>query len=132
MRTRIWCYAALVALALSLGASFAHVLELSQKLSLGAHDHLTVQSIYQTFGPVAAILESLTLASLVGLVITVRQRAHPGIALGEGIREARSRRRETRRAVEALRGWLESGDATRRQRRGKRVSRTTVQRERRR
>ena len=82
MWTRIWCYAALVALALSLGASLSHVLELPHKLSLGPREYLTVQSIYQTFGPIASILEPLTLGSLLGLVIVARQRAHPGIALG--------------------------------------------------
>jgi hypothetical protein len=81
MSTRIWCYAALLTLALSLGASFSHVLELPNKLSLGAHEYMTVQAIYQSFGPVATILEPLTLVSLVGLAIVARQRTHLVIAL---------------------------------------------------
>jgi hypothetical protein len=60
---------------LSLGASFAHVLEMPAKLSLGADDYRTVQGIYRTFGPVAAFLEPAAILGTAGLALAARNRA---------------------------------------------------------
>ena len=48
--------AAIVFVALSLGASFAHVLELPAKLQLAGDPYLAVQGIYRYFGAVATRL----------------------------------------------------------------------------
>jgi hypothetical protein len=75
------CNVAFVAGALSLGASFSHVLEMPRKLPLGARDYLLVQTIYRSFGPLAAFLEPLTLVALVGVAVTAKQHAAPIVAL---------------------------------------------------
>lgn len=60
--------AAVSFVALSLGASFAHVLELPAKLALTGDQYLAVQSIYRYFGAIAMVLELGSLALLVGVL----------------------------------------------------------------
>jgi hypothetical protein len=60
--------AAIVFVALSLGASFAHLLELPAKLQLTGDRYLAVQQIYRYFGAIAAVLE---IGSLVLLIVVV-------------------------------------------------------------
>jgi hypothetical protein len=67
LRLRI---AAVVVVALSLGASFAHVLELPAKLDLSGDRYLAVQEIYRYFGASATVLElGSVLLMLAGLVL---------------------------------------------------------------
>jgi hypothetical protein len=62
------CVATVVFVALSLGASFAHVLELPAKLQLTGDRYLGVQQIYRYFGAIASVLE---IGSVVLLVVVV-------------------------------------------------------------
>ena len=74
MVSRSWYLLAITLVALSVGASYAHVLELPAKLSLGAADYLTVQQIYRWFGPVGSVLEPASIAVTIGLLIAARGR----------------------------------------------------------
>jgi len=75
--------AAVVFVALSLGASFAHVLELPAKLDLSADRYLAVQEIYRYFGAVATVLEigSLVLMTCAIVVGWQRSSAQPVLVL---------------------------------------------------
>jgi hypothetical protein len=61
--------AAVVFVALSMGASFAHVLELPAKLDLPGDRYLAVQGIYRYFGAVASVLETGSLVLIVGAIL---------------------------------------------------------------
>ena len=61
--------AAIVFVALSMGASFAHVLELPAKLDLPGDRYLGVQEIYRYFGAVAAVLEIGSLLLMMGALV---------------------------------------------------------------
>jgi len=61
--------AAVVFVALSMGASFAHVLELPAKLDLPGDRYLAVQGIYRNFGAVGAVLETGSLVLMLGALV---------------------------------------------------------------
>jgi hypothetical protein len=65
---------AVVFVALSMGASFAHVLELPAKLELGGEHYLAVQVIYRFFGSVATVLELGSFLLLLAVTIWGWQR----------------------------------------------------------
>jgi hypothetical protein len=72
--------------ALSLGASFAHVIELRNKLALSAEDYHTVQQIYRGFGPVAGVLEPATMVAVAHVGLLARgQRAAPYLGAAAGL-----------------------------------------------
>src|SRR5262249_40020410 len=60
--------AVIVFVALSLGASFTHVLELPAKLQLTGDRYLAVQPIYRYFGAVATVLEIGSFLLLLGVL----------------------------------------------------------------
>ena len=65
----------LVAAALTLGASFGHVLELPQKMSWDAQLWVTVEhSLYRWFGVIGGPLEVLTVVCAVVLAVRARSR----------------------------------------------------------
>lgn len=75
--------AAVVFAALSLGASFTHVLELPAKLDLSGERYLAVQGIYRYFGAVAVVLElgSLVLMTCAIVLGWQRSSARPMLVL---------------------------------------------------
>jgi hypothetical protein len=74
-----WRIATVSLVALTMGASFSHVLELPGKLTLSADQYLLVQTIYRSFGPVASVLEPVCIALVIGLAVLSHHRAaRPG------------------------------------------------------
>jgi hypothetical protein len=67
-------FAAVVLVALTLGPSLAHLLELPNKIGMAAEDYLTVQQIYRGWAWFGAVLLS-ALAAI--LVVAVRTRHTP-------------------------------------------------------
>jgi hypothetical protein len=64
----------LIAVALVMGASFAHVLEMGPKLALDAEGYRIVQTIYTSFGPIGRILEPLAIVGALALAYAARGR----------------------------------------------------------
>ncbi|HEX3763725.1 MAG TPA: hypothetical protein VHW23_33750 [Kofleriaceae bacterium] len=65
---------AVVFVALSMGASFSHVLELPAKLELDGEHYLAVQGIYRYFGAVSTVLELGSILLLLGVLVAGRHR----------------------------------------------------------
>ena len=75
MTLKLVRYLSLLLVALTLGLTFAHVLEIPGKLRLGGADWLTVQhNLYIAFGVVGAAIEVLGIVLTWLLVLMVRRR----------------------------------------------------------
>ncbi|MEK0081615.1 hypothetical protein [Benzoatithermus flavus] len=75
MRLHLVRFLSLLAVALTLGLAFAHVLEIPGKLRLGGTDWLTVQhNLYVGFGTIGAAVEVTAVALTWLTVILVRER----------------------------------------------------------
>lgn len=70
-RLRVWRFFTLVLVALSMGASFSHVLEMPAKLRWAGPLYVAVQNeppgLYQAFGTIGAVIEVAALVATLGL-----------------------------------------------------------------
>jgi hypothetical protein len=78
MAVKVWRFAALILVALSMGATFAHVLELPAKLQWDAPLYVAVQNeppgLYLGFGTAGAVIEVAAILAAAGLTVLVRDR----------------------------------------------------------
>lgn len=95
MSSRTWQTAALSLVALNMGTTFAHVLEMPVKMRLSGADYLLVQGIYQGFGKVGAVLEP---GSILAAALMTAQR--------RGRRPAFERSLAGTSALAALASWF--------------------------
>jgi hypothetical protein len=75
-RQRIAYFCALIAVALGLGPSLAHLLELPNKIGLGEDAYFTVQAIYRGWA-MLAIVVVVALVSTAALALLLRRRRRP-------------------------------------------------------
>jgi hypothetical protein len=75
-RQRIAYFCALISVALGLGPSLAHLLELPNKIGLSADAYFTVQAIYRGWAMLAIVVVAALVSTLI-LAILLRRRRRP-------------------------------------------------------
>lgn len=88
MLLRSWRFVTILPVALLLGLSFAHVLELPAKMQYDAALYVTLQkTLYVAWGPpnVGGILEPAAILATVSLAFLLRQRRPALLTLGAGV-----------------------------------------------